>query len=149
MQIGDFIPVATVGSILPDGMEIAQRKLRGELSNGMCCSASEIGLGDDSDGIMILSENDPDSEWDIGSSVSDSLGLESDILWDLEVNANRPDAMSISGVARDLAASLGLPFKADTTARRLHDTCQDCISLKGAIHSGVRPTPPENYLDII
>jgi len=111
MQIGDFIPVATVGSILPDGMEIAQRKLRGELSNGMCCSASEIGLGDDSDGIMILSENDPDREWDIGSSVSDTLGLESDILWDLEVNANRPDAMSISGVARDLAASLGLPFK--------------------------------------
>ena len=111
MQIGDFIPVATVGSTLPDGMEIAQRKLRGELSNGMCCSASEIGLGDDSDGIMILSENDPDREWDIGSSVSDTLGLESDILWDLEVNANRPDAMSISGVARDLAASLGLPFK--------------------------------------
>lgn len=111
MQIGDFIPVATVGSTLPDGMEIAQRKLRGELSNGMCCSASEIGLGDDSDGILILSENDPDREWDIGSSVSDTLGLESDILWDLEVNANRPDAMSISGVARDLAASLGLPFK--------------------------------------
>ena len=56
MQVGDIIPVATVGSILPDGMEIAQRKLRGEVSNGMCCSASEIGLGDDSDGIMILSE---------------------------------------------------------------------------------------------
>ena len=111
MQIGDVIPVATVGSILPDGMEIAQRKLRGEISNGMCCSANEIGLGDDSDGIMILSGNDPDREWDIGSSVSDTLGLESDVLWDLEVNANRPDAMSISGVARDLAASLGLPFE--------------------------------------
>ena len=84
MQIGDFIPVATVGSILPDGMEIAQRKLRGELSNGMCCSASEI-AHDDRDGIMILSENDPDREWSIGSSISDTLGLESDILWDLEV----------------------------------------------------------------
>ena len=72
--------------------------------------ASEIGLGDDSDGIMILSENDPERAWDIGGSVSDTLGLESDVLWDLEVNANRPDAMSVSGVARDLAASLGLPF---------------------------------------
>ena len=110
MQVGDIIPVATVGSILPDGMEIAQRKLRGEVSNGMCCSASEIGLGDDSDGIMILSENDPEREWNIGGSVSDTLGLESDVLWDLEVNANRPDAMSVSGVARDLAASLELPF---------------------------------------
>ena len=111
MQVGDVIPVATVGSTLPDGMEIAQRKLRGEVSNGMCCSASEIGLGDDSDGIMILSENDPDREWVIGSSLSGTLGLESDILWDLEVNANRPDAMSISGVARDLAASLEIPFE--------------------------------------
>ena len=55
MEIGDIIPVATVGSVLPDGMEIAQRKLRGEISNGMCCSAGEIGLGDDEDGIMILS----------------------------------------------------------------------------------------------
>jgi phenylalanyl-tRNA synthetase beta chain len=111
MQIGDIIPVATVGSILPDGMEIAQRKLRGEISNGMCCSANEIGLGDDSDGIMILPENDPDHKWEIGGSVSDTLGLESDIVWDLEVNANRPDAMSISGVARDLAASLRIPFE--------------------------------------
>ena len=42
MQIGDFIPVATVGSILPDGMEIAQRKLRGEVSNGMCLSLIHI-----------------------------------------------------------------------------------------------------------
>ena len=48
---------------------------------------------------------------DIGSSVSDTLGLESDILWDLEVNANRPDAMSISGVARDLSVSLGASFQ--------------------------------------
>ena len=111
MEIGDIIPVATVGSVLPDGMEIAQRKLRGEISNGMCCSAGEIGLGDDEDGIMILSSNNPDIEWLTGSSVSDALGLESDILWDLEVNANRPDAMSISGIARDLAASLGVPFK--------------------------------------
>ena len=58
-----------------------------------------------------MSENDPDREWVIGSSLSGTLGLESDILWDLEVNANRPDAMSISGVARDLAASLEIPFE--------------------------------------
>ena len=108
MEVGDLIPVATIGSTLPDGMEISQRKLRGQLSNGMCCSPAELGLGDDHDGIMILPEDE--KSYSSGMPISEALGIEPDVLWDLEVNANRPDAMSIAGVARDLAASLGIPF---------------------------------------
>lgn len=108
MSVGDLIPFATVGTVMPNGMEIGQRKMRGQLSNGMCCSAAEMGLGDDHDGIMIL--NDTASDTNVGQPVSEVLGMESDVLWDLEVNANRPDAMSVAGVARDLAAALGVRF---------------------------------------
>ncbi len=109
MDIGDLIPVATIGSVLPGGMEISKRKLRGETSNGMCCSASEIGMGEDHEGIMVLS---PAGEKLIpGTPLNEALGIEEDVLWDLEVNANRPDAMSVAGVARDLAAALSIPFQ--------------------------------------
>jgi phenylalanyl-tRNA synthetase beta chain len=105
MSVGDHIPFATIGTVMPNGMEIAKRKMRGEDSNGMCCSAAEIGLGSDHDGIMVL----PDS-LELGSPLMDQLGLAGDVLYDLEINPNRPDAMSVAGVARDLAARLGVPF---------------------------------------
>ncbi|MFV2039013.1 MAG: phenylalanine--tRNA ligase subunit beta [Acidimicrobiales bacterium] len=108
MAVGDLIPFAPIGTVMADGMEIAQRKMRGELSNGMCCSAAEIGLGDDHDGIMLLTGSADGAV--LGSPISEVLGIETDVLWDLEVNANRPDAMSVAGVARDLAGALGVPF---------------------------------------
>ncbi len=106
MSEGDLIPFATIGTVMPDGMEIAQRKMRGELSNGMCCSAAELHLGADHDGIMILPQ-----ELQVGASLMEQLGLVGDVLWDLEINPNRPDAMSVAGVARDLAARLNVPFE--------------------------------------
>ncbi len=106
MSVGDLIPFATIGTVMPDGMEIAQRKMRGELSNGMCCSAAELGLGSDHDGIMILPQ-----DLQLGTPLMEQLGLVGDVLWDLEINPNRPDAMSIAGVARDLAAKLKVPFE--------------------------------------
>jgi phenylalanyl-tRNA synthetase beta chain len=108
MSVGDLIPFAPVGTIMPNGMEIGRRKMRGEWSNGMCCSAAELDLGDDHDGIMILTDTAAGAE--LGAPITAVLGIERDVLWDLEVNANRPDAMSVAGVARDLAASLGVPF---------------------------------------
>ena len=107
MSVGDLIPFATIGTVMPNGMEIAQRKMRGEISNGMCCSASEIGLGEDHAGILILTD---ETDAELGAPITEALGITEDVLWDLEVNANRPDAMSVSGVARDLAAKLGVPF---------------------------------------
>jgi len=105
MSVGDLVPLATLGTTMPDGLEIARRKLRGEWSNGMLCSGRELGLGDDHDGIFLLPTGASP-----GVAVTDVLGIEHDVLYDLEVNPNRPDAMSVAGVARDLAARLGLPF---------------------------------------
>ncbi len=120
MSVGDLIPFATIGTVMPNGMEIAQRKMRGEMSNGMCCSAAEIGFGDDHDGIMLLTDDADDSQ--LGAPITEVLGIERDVLYDLEVNANRPDAMSVAGVARDLAAALGVPFSfPDRTVERTGD----------------------------
>ena len=90
---------------MPGGMEIGRRKLRGESSNGMLCSSRELGLGDDHAGIRVL-----DVAADPGTPLAEALGIVPDVLWDLEVNPNRPDAMSVAGLARDLAAALDLPF---------------------------------------
>ena len=105
MKAGDSVPLATLGTTMPGGMEIARRKMRGEWSNGMLCSARELGIGDDHAGIWIL----PD-DLAVGAPIAEAMGIEQDVLYDLEVNPNRPDAMSVVGVARDLAARLRLPF---------------------------------------
>ena len=105
MAVGDLVPLATIGATMPGGLEIGKRRMRGEVSEGMCCSAAELDLGADADGIMILP-----SEFELGASLMSQLGLDGDVLYDLEVNPNRPDAMSVAGVARDLAARLGVPF---------------------------------------
>jgi len=105
MAVGDLVPLATTGTVMPNGMKIERRTLRGEVSNGMLCSAKELGFGDDHAGIMVLS---PDLR--PGTDLRAALGVESDVLYDLEVNPNRPDAMSVAGVARDLAARLKVPF---------------------------------------
>ncbi len=105
MSVGDLVPLATLGTVMPDGMEIARRKMRGEWSNGMLCSPTEIAMGDDHDGILLL-----DGSLEVGRPLAEAMGLASDVLFDLEVNPNRPDAMSVAGVARDLAACQGMPF---------------------------------------
>jgi phenylalanyl-tRNA synthetase beta chain len=130
MAVGDLIPFATVGTIMPDGMQISQRKMRGELSNGMCCSASELGLGSDHDGIMVLP-----NDFELGAPLMDQLGLAGDVLWDLEINPNRPDAMSIAGVARDLAARLDLPFSIPQWATPQSDDFENGVATI-QIHDG-------------
>jgi phenylalanyl-tRNA synthetase beta chain len=106
MAVGDLVPLATLGTEMPGGMVIERRKLRGEWSNGMLCSSRELGLGDDHAGILILDTDDAP-----GTELRSTLGIEADVLYDLEINPNRPDAMSVAGVARDLAARLGVPFR--------------------------------------
>jgi phenylalanyl-tRNA synthetase beta chain len=105
MAVGDLVPLATIGTVMPNRLEIARRKLRGQWSNGMLCSAAELRLDSDHAGIMILP-----SELTPGTPLTDALGIEVDVLFDLDVTGNRPDAMSVAGVARDLAARLGVPF---------------------------------------
>ncbi|MAL66313.1 MAG: phenylalanine--tRNA ligase subunit beta [Acidimicrobiaceae bacterium] len=110
MAVGDLIPFATIGTVMPNGMEIAQREMRGQMSNGMCCAADEIGLASGDDGIYILNDVVVDGA-ELGMPLAEAIGMQPDVLWDLEVNANRPDAMSVAGVARDLAAALGVEFR--------------------------------------
>ena len=110
MAVGDLVPLARVGTVMPSGLEIARRKLRGQASEGMCCSEIELELGADAEGIMILNDRVGASAGP-GMPLSEALGLEPDVLWDLDVGANRPDAMSVMGVARDLAAGLGVGFE--------------------------------------
>lgn len=110
MAAGDLVPLATLGTTMPGGMTIERRKLRGEWSNGMLCSATEMGMGADASGIMVLDSASLAAGATPGTPLVEALGLQPDVLWDLEVNPNRPDAMSVAGVARDLAARLGVPF---------------------------------------
>lgn len=105
MSVGDLVPLATPGCVMPDGMEITRRRMRGEWSNGMLCSPVEIGLGDDGEGILVL-----DGDHAPGLPLAEALEMGADVLFDIEVNPNRPDAMSVAGVARDLAARQGAPF---------------------------------------
>ncbi len=105
MSAGDLVPLATIGTVMSNGMEIGRRKMAGVWSNGMLCSARELGLGDDHGGILLLPPH-----LEPGTPFAEAMGIERDVLWDLEINPNRPDAMSLAGVARDLAARLGVPF---------------------------------------
>ena len=107
IEPGMVVPFARVGAVLPGDFKIERRKIRGVVSEGMLCSTRELGLGDDHDGILELPADAP-----LGTDVREVLGLD-DVVFDLSITPNRPDAMGIVGVARDLAAHFGLPFSVD------------------------------------
>jgi phenylalanyl-tRNA synthetase beta chain len=101
VQAGKVYPFAPVGAVLPGGLKLERRKIRGTESNGMLCSAKELGLGQDSGGILEL-----DSAAAPGTRFLDALPIADDQIA-LEVYANRPDLLCHRGVARELAATLG------------------------------------------
>jgi phenylalanyl-tRNA synthetase beta chain len=112
-EVGDLVPLAPVGAVLPGGTKIGRRTLKGVSSNGMLCSGRELGLSEDHEGILRL--NDIGGAG-VGRPLVEALGIEPDVIFDLSVEANRPDAWSMAGVARDLAARLGIPFSIPETA---------------------------------
>ena len=95
---GDVVPMARVGAVLPGGMKIGRAKLRGVESAGMLCSARELGLGDDHSGLLQLPKDAP-----LGTPVAELLGLP-DLILEVNVTPNRPDALSHLGIAREVAA---------------------------------------------
>ena len=101
---GDLVPYATPGSRLPGGREIGRREMMGRTSEGMLCSAQELGVSDDHSGILIL-----DADAKIGQDVRETLGLDDEIL-DIDITPNRPDLLSIVGIAREVAALYKLPL---------------------------------------
>lgn len=102
---GDLVTVATVGAVLPGGFEIGAREIRGVVSEGMICSERELALGDDHDGILVLS-----GDYELGRDFVDYMELP-DVVFDLSITPNRPDAMSMLGIARDLAAKWDLDLR--------------------------------------
>ena len=105
--VGDLVALAPVGAVLPGGFAIGRRKMKGVVSDGMLCSGRELGLNDDHGGILVLNHVEGVA---VGRLLVEALGIEPDVVFDVAVEANRPDAWSIAGVARDLAARLGLAF---------------------------------------
>lgn len=103
MSVGDRVPTAVVGGSLP-GFKIGKRKMRGVESQGMMCSAKELGLGEDHSGLLIL-----DQTSEIGADAVELLGLDDTVL-DIEITPNRGDWAGMIGIARELAAHLGVPL---------------------------------------
>lgn len=113
-RVGNYVPLAPVGSVLPGGFEIATRSMRGVTSNGMLCSATELGLGDDHSGLLLL--DDLLDTPRVGEGLLAALGLTPDVVFDITVEGNRPDAWSVEGVARDLATRFGRPLRSPALA---------------------------------
>ncbi len=103
---GQTVPFAPVGTKLPGGLVIKKAKIRGVESSGMICSEEELGLTEHSDGIWELSP-----EFKIGQDLYKQLEDKQDYILDISVTPNRPDAMSMVGVARDVAAILKKKLK--------------------------------------
>jgi len=112
---GDFVPVALAGSVLAGGLRIKKGKMRGETSDGMLCSAQELGFDDKvvpmscKDGIWILPEGFRDDSL-LGGDIFEILGLTGARVIDFEITPNRPDCLSVYGLAAEYAAVYDLPL---------------------------------------
>ncbi len=145
---GQKVPCALVGAKLPagpgsPGLEIKPAKLRGVESNGMLCSARELGLSQDHAGLLVLPDDAP-----VGKDIREYLELD-DVYFTLKLTPNRGDALSMLGIARDVAAITGSPMKSvavaaapvsiqDTRAIRLSEP-NACGEYLGRVIRGIDP----------
>ncbi len=151
MAVGDVVPLATLGTTMPNGMTIERRGILGVDSEGMLCSASELGLGDDHSGIHVLPAEAP-----LGVPYGEALGLKPDVLIDADVTRNRPDCWGYVGIARDLAAKLGVEFRppaptlpAPGAERRAPVELVDgdrCARFTSTVISGVEVRPSADWM---
>jgi len=102
--VGDRVPLALPGATLPGGFTIGARKTYGKISDGMICSAAELGIGDDHSGILVLAPDAP-----LGADFAEYASLRDDVL-DINVTPDKGYALSIRGVARELAIAFGADF---------------------------------------
>lgn len=103
-KVDDKVPLALPGAVLPGNFEIKEGKLRGVVSGGMMCSGKELGIGEDTGGLLILDPTAP-----VGTPFNQLF--KPDVMFDLEITPNRSDLLSHLGLARELAALTGLPLK--------------------------------------
>ncbi|NLC69885.1 MAG: phenylalanine--tRNA ligase subunit beta [Desulfuromonadaceae bacterium] len=104
-KTGDLVALAQVGTVLPGNFKIKKSKIRGCESQGMLCSEKELGLAENSEGILILPPDLP-----LGRPVFEALGLK-DVLFEIGLTPNRADCLSVLGVAREAAALCGNPLR--------------------------------------
>jgi phenylalanyl-tRNA synthetase beta chain len=131
IAVGQLVPVALVGSVLTGGRRIERSKIRGVESQGMLCSAIELGLGDDAEGIHILGTGD---ELPLGADLRPLLG---EVVLDVDVKPNRGDALSMVGVAREVAAFAG------STVRLPEASVSEDPQLQAADHVSVTIEDPD------
>jgi len=123
---GQKIPFAQVGVTLPGGMKIKKAKIRGVESYGMICSEEELGLAKKSDGILVLP-----NDWEIGVDVYEKLKTNEDYVIDLAITPNRPDALSMIGIAREVAAITGSKLKLpEFELKEIGDSCSDFAKIE-------------------
>ena len=149
---GQTVAVALPGTTLPGGMQIKKAKIRGVASEGMLCAESELGLGDNHDGIVVIDENLP-----VGIPFAEATGL-GDVVIDFEVTPNRPDCLSILGIAREVHALTGNPLRfpnrqvpesGPATAEDVRidiEAPDDCPRYVGRIVRGVEVGPSPEWL---
>ncbi|MCY3713155.1 MAG: phenylalanine--tRNA ligase subunit beta [Gemmatimonadetes bacterium] len=149
---GQKVPVARVGAVLPGGMEIRKAKIRGVESFGMICSEAELNLSDDHEGIMVL-----DAGIEPGQPLKDIVGGPETVL-SIDVGTNRPDCLSLVGVAREITALSGGELRmpsggvdetgppVDTLASVRVDAPDDCPRFVGRVITGVRIGPSPDWL---
>jgi len=111
--VGDLVVAALPGAVLPGDFKIGARETYGKTSNGMICSGRELGISDDHAGILVF----PESEVKIGADAIEALQI-NDVIFDIAVNPDRGYALSIRGIAREVAGSLGLKFTDPVEALR-------------------------------
>ncbi len=111
--VGDLVVAALPGAVLPGDFKIGARETYGKVSNGMICSARELGIGDDHAGIMTFTEGSVA----IGADAIEAL-LINDVIFDVAVNPDRGYALSIRGIAREVAGALGLSYTDPVDALR-------------------------------
>ena len=149
---GIKVPMATIGTLVPNGLKIKKAKVRGVESFGMLCAADELGLSEDHSGLMILP---PETE--VGTPFSEIAGPPETVL-ELEVTPNRPDCLSMIGMAREVAALLGKPLKipepvvkedgcaVDSLAGVTIEDTAGCPRYTGRVISGIAIAPSPQWL---
>jgi phenylalanyl-tRNA synthetase beta chain len=153
IEVGQLVPVALVGSTLAGGRRIERSRIRGVESQGMLCSAIELGLGDDAEGIHILGSGD---ELALGADLRPLLG---EVVLDVDVKPNRGDALSMVGLAREVAALTGSSVHLPETSvdedptlpagDRVHVTIEDpegCPRFTARWFEGVRNGPSPAWM---
>jgi phenylalanyl-tRNA synthetase beta chain len=120
---GLTVACATVGAVLPGNFKIKSAKLRGEPSEGMLCSYSELGIADEHNGIIELPDDAP-----LGQDIREYLNL-NDVIIDISVTPNRADCFGIVGIARDISAVNNIPMQA-LKVNSVQATISDTVSIK-------------------